>query len=279
MFLKNKKKSRLKVFFRFLLFIAFIFLVCGILYLLIYSNVLNVKTFEFQYSSEYHKEETVPEDEAGKASIFYTNDFLASSLSSQIIKERKNLGYLGSDNILFWFLGKKENLVNNNILPSVEQINLDVDLFDRKVKVLVEEKELSGIICKPEKLCFAFDKSGRIFASAPFVKGSLIFRIDDTNDRPLVFGEKFLSKEKWINNILKTIKIIKESGFNIKSSAIREMDLSEWEVVISDGPKLLFSLNFVPGDLQEIIKTLKERADFSDISYFDMRVENRIYYK
>lgn len=254
-----------------LVLIFLILAIIGILYSVFYSDLFRVKAFNFSYSNNY-LEET---DSSG----FFTNDYLVSSLTAEAVKERRFLGYLGPDNILFWVMGKNENLVNDNVLPSVDDLEIDTDLFKRKVDILVSEKKLSGIVCKSENFCCAFDDEGNVFAFAPSVKGTLIVRIDDFNERPLVFGEKFLPDKEWIENVVRTLEVIRESGFHVESASIGETSLSEWEVVVSQGPKFLFSLDFVPKDLKKVMETLKERADFSGIDYFDMRVENRIYYK
>jgi len=271
MLLKNKKKLKFRPFVWLLIFILLVLAAAGLLYLIFYSNLFQVQNFDFAYTNSYLQEFDI--------SGFFENEYLVSSLTAQVVKKKKFLGYFGSDNILFWFFGKGGNLVNKNTLPSVENVNLDVDLFDRKVKVTVDEKNLSGIICNIKDNCFAFDKEGRVFASAPDTKGSLILKIHDTNDRPLVMGEKFLPKSKWIENVLKTVKVIKDNGLHLGSIEIKGLDLEEWVISAAAGPEFLFNLNFVPKDLSQIVKTLKERADFSQVNYFDMRVENRVYYK
>jgi len=271
MFLREKKKKKLRLLFHLSIFIFSAFFVIGILYIIFYSGLLNVENFEFSYSNNY--------SETGNTTSFFSNKFLVSSLATQVVKNKKILGYLDSDNILFWFFSGKDDLVNESILPSVKEVKLDVNLFSRRVKISVDEKNLSGVICDTKDNCYVFNEKGKVFAPAPNVSGSLILKITDTNDRHLVLGEKFLPREEWIENIIKTIEILEKNNFYLKSVLIKEISLEEWETVISVGPKFLFSLNFVPNDLEEVVQTLKKRADFSKIDYFDMRVEDRLYYK
>ncbi len=72
---------------------------------------------------------------------------------------------------------------------------------------------------------------------------------------------------------------MKENGLHLNSVEIKNLDLEEWQASIAAGPEFVFSLNFIPKDLGKVVKTLKDRADFSKVDYFDMRVENRVYYK
>lgn len=270
-FLKDKKKSKFRPFIYLLFFVVLVILICVILYAVFYSGLFRVENFDFKYSNKYIQ--------GDKSSGFFTDDFLVSSLTAQVVGKKRLLGYFGPDNTLFWLFGEEEDMVNNNVLPSVEDVDVKVNVFKRKVEISINEKELAGVICKTEGSCYAFDERGRIFAPAPSVEGSLILKINDVNSRPLVLGEKFLPKEEWIENILKTIGIFDKNNFHIKSVTIREIDVEEWEIIVLTGPKFLFSLDFIPKDLNDIMRTLKERADFSSVNYFDMRVENRIYYK
>jgi len=271
MLLKKSKKSKKHPFIWLTIFVLLILIVSGIFYFIFNSEVLKVKKIDYEYSNNYLN--------SSSSSGFFTNNYLISSLTTQIVKNQKILGYLGSDNILFWFFGKNNELINRNMLPSVKSVKIETNVVDRQLDIKVREKELSGVICNPKNKCFAFDDEGIIFAPAPDVKGSLILKINDSNNRPLTAGEKFLPREHWINNMIKVIEVLKNNDLNIERIEIRDMELEEWEATISSGLKFIFNFNFVPEDFNEVIRTLKEKSDFSQMDYFDMRVENRIYYK
>ncbi len=268
--LLKKKQSKFRIVLKFIIIILVIAAIIGVFYLIFYSEICEVKDFNFKYSNNYLKSEDM--------SGFFSNDFLVSSLATQVVKDKKMLGYLGSDNILFWKLGKKNNLTSKHVLPSVKEVNIKVDLWNREVSFFVKEKSFFGIFCNDNDGCHAFDNDGIVFAPAPESKGSLILKINDSNERPIVLGERILPEKEWFDNIIKIVNLIKKNNLNIENIKIRDLSLEEWEIKIANGPKLIFSLNFVPSDLNEILKTLKDRTDFSDINYFDMRVENRIYY-
>jgi len=268
--LLKKKQSKFRKVLKFIIIILIIVAIIGVCYLVFYSDFCKVNNFNFKYSNNYLKSEDV--------SGFFSNEFLVSSLATQVVKNKKILGYLGSNNILFWKLGKKNNLTSKHILPSVKKVNIKVDLWNREVSFFAEEKSFFGIFCNNSDGCYAFDNNGIVFAPAPKSKGSLILKINDSNKRPIVLGERILPEKEWFNNIINAINLIKKNNLNIESINIKDLDLEEWGVKIANGPELIFSLNFVPSDLNEILKTLKDRTDFPDINYFDMRVENRIYY-
>jgi hypothetical protein len=270
MLLKNNKKTKIKNIIKIFLIILILSLLIGLVYFVFYSDFLKVKNFKFNYSNNYLGSD--------KISGFFGNDFLISSLTAEIIKERKILGYLGSDNILFWLWGKNFNLVNNYSLPSVKNIDIQIDFSERLINLSIDEKKLFGIYCLNEDKCFAFDENGVSFAKAPNSKGFLILKINDKNSRLVMLGDNILPKKGWFNNIIESVKIIEDAGLNIKSIYINDLKFEEWEIEVMEGPIFIFSLNFVPDDLYEVVKTLIDKTNFSKTDYFDMRVENRIYY-
>lgn len=241
-----------------ILFYLLVLSLIGGIYAVLYSSLLQVRSFKVV-----------------GATMVDEKKFLAS-LAIQKIAEKKVLGFLGPQNIFFWV--GSDNL-NGHLLPQVDEINVDVNLVGRSVKVSVEEKDMFGVICTAREECFLFDRKGFVFSRAPSVRGPLIIRIDDPHNRPLVLGERFLPEEKMIKNLFETLGILQKAGFKIYSASLRKLELREWQVKLAEGPRIYFSFNFVPEDLENILTAVKKRLDIARLSYIDLRVPGRLYYK
>jgi hypothetical protein len=227
---------------------------------------------------------------------------LTSALSIHLVGSSRIRAILGPDNIISWeFLGKYS--LPPLLLPTVKETVINSNIFEKVVRVEAKERELFGIWCLfPNKQdaplvtssvffgapisldrgddqeCFAFDETGVIFQEVPIPYGSLILKIIDENYRPIIFG-KTLIKDSELSNLLNTVNIVKSYGLGIAQIEIKDKALAEWETKMVAGPTLLFSLRFVPEELEAILENLRERLDFEKLNYLDFRVPNRIYYK
>lgn len=234
-----------------------VILFTGLLYLVLYSGVFNVQSIEVQGAE------------------LYNEDFLKGALVREAVVKEKILGFLGSDNRLFWLLGDFDDVSN---LPAIEEVSLTASIVETTVTVKVKEKEMFGIFCKTEDGCFAFDDEGFLFSKAPYVSGSLILRIDDKDKKPVVLGNRFLP-ENWTNNIFKTVEELKKSGFIPVFLETRAEPLREWSVYLPSGLEIQFDLSFVPKDFTETLGHIQEKENFNKLNYIDLRVPGRVYYK
>ncbi len=231
----------------------------GVFYFVVYSGVFRVKSFEVSESR-------------------YTPDnVLLAALDAEMIGRSRLLSMLGPDNILFWEFGRKPSVLDN--LPLVARISVETDLTAGKVLVKTEERDFSGIWCLLTEDCYAFDDNGIIFARAPEAEGALILKVNDENARPLVMGKPFFVNQAWRENLFKTWEVMRNHGFVVSGVTVKDLNLEEWEVKIAEGPVFQFNLNFMPANLESILDNLDEKFDFGKVTYFDFRVENRIYYK
>ncbi len=237
----------------------------GASYFVLYDDFFKVKQFEV----------------VGSRSV--DQDRFLSQLKNEMLSASVWRAVLGPDNVLFWeFGGKPETLPGS---PVVSVASVDVNLSARKVAVEVKEREIAGIVCRPEGAplgrdgCYGFDESGVVFAKTPSIQGYLILKIDDENAKPVVLGTSIFPKEEWRENLFKTLAIFKENGIAVSSVRVEDYTLEEWEVETASGLRFLFSLSFTPENLGGILKNLDEQFDFGKLTYFDFRVANRIYYK
>jgi cell division septal protein FtsQ len=230
----------------------------GASYFVLYSDFFKVKGFEVSESR------------------FTPEDKLLAALDTQMIARSRLLSVLGPDNILFWSFGKKPEKLEN--LPLLARVSVDTDLTDGKVIISTEERYFSGIWCASVG-CYAFDKEGIIFAKAPEAEGTLILKVYDENDRPFVLGTPALVRAEWRENVFKILEVMESRGLVISRVNIKNFQLEEWEVETAKGPVFQFSLNSVPLNLERILDNLDDKFEFEKTTYFDFRVENRIYYK
>ena len=256
MYRERKKFKLLRIT---VIFAVFILFFTGVFHVILYSDIFKVKKLEISGSS------------------FYDNDYLISASIVEIIKNRPYLGFFGGDNILFWLLSDKISM-NGSKIVHLQELNKSTDLINRKVIIAVKERDFSGVSCF-SKNCFAFDDSGLIFSDSPNVNGSLILKIENTNDQFALLGNYFLPSARWVRNVLETMALVKSTGFHVSSAIIKEPSLREWELLVYPSLSLLFDLSFIPEDLEGILSTVKDRLDLEELSYLDFRVKGRIYYK
>lgn len=257
----EKKRNRVRG--KFLLWAGVFLLLGGALiggsYFVLYSDFFKVKGFEVG-EARYTRSET-----------------LLAALNAEMIGRSRLLSMLGPDNILFWeFSGKPEVLEG---LPLVAGVLVETNLTAGKVLVKAEERDFSGIWCVKSGDCYAFDDDGVIFARAPHSEGTLILKVYDENARPLVLGTPALTRPGWRENVFKILEIMKNYGLIVSRVSVKDFGLEEWEVEVAGGPVFQFNLNFVPLNLERILDNLADKFEFENVTYFDFRVENRIYYK
>ncbi len=262
MLLSKKRQSRRALALWLGVMVLVVMFTTGVAYLILYSELFKVADFEIEGVRLENNKRTV-----------------MSALAMQNIHSRAVLGILGDDNTLFWALGEKDEAVNRHILPTVGKVQIDVNLLKRSVHIAIEEKQLFGVICASENECYGFDESGFVFARAPRVEGSLIVKIEDPNERPLVLGEMFLSRPHWLRNMFDVLNTVEESGLPLTALVLRDLQLQEWEATLPSGLVLYFDFNNVPEDLNAVLASLGEQVNFSRLKYLDFRVPNRIYYK
>jgi len=231
----------------------------GFAYFVLYADFLKVESFEVN------------------GSRLVSDDVLFASLNTEMIGDSRLRSLLGSDNILFWEFGKKPEFLSS--LPALREISVETNLGERKVIIDVHERELFGIWCVLEDDCYGFDQQGIIFARVPEVQGVLILKIKDINDHPVILGNPIFSDPVRIESIFQTLRTLDNYDFIVSSVEIRDLALEEWHAEVVSGPVFFFSLNFVPDNLEGIIKNLDKRFEFSKVTYFDFRVPNRIYYQ
>ncbi len=205
------------------------------------------------------------------------NSSLLSYLEKDMMRNKLRAVF-GPENILFWSLGHKPNYLYD--LPSVKNLNVGLNLFRRTISIEASPRTPYGVVCEATSTsCFVFDDQGVIFSSSPSVQGPLILSINDFTGRHFILGESILPDKSWFENLINTLKIMKQNDFSVSEIDIDDLSLREWRIKTMTGPDFYFSFNFIPDNLSYILSNLSSRMNFSKISYVDFRVPERIYYK
>lgn len=148
------------------------------------------------------------------------------------------------------------------------------------VKEILAEtrREEYGIFCagvEQANDCYLFDKKGVVFAKAKTVVGEVILRVDEVSDYKPIVAQKFLPAGEW-ENLFKILEFVKRRDWPAANFRLKR----EREELILDGaPKLLFSLRFDPAKHLTALTELKKKVKAENLSYIDLRVEDKIFYK
>lgn len=256
-FKKNKRRLRFwLVSGGFFLFGAFLI---GISYFLLHSPWLKVKNIEAP-------------DLPGISHVDILNALRTDMLMSRL------RAMVGPNNILFWEFGKYPNSLFR--FPALKNLAVETDFWDRSVKVSAEERKLWGVVCGGTgSNCYGLDENGIIFSEVPDISGFLTLKINDVNGRSFILGQPIFPRTEWFSNFKQSIEALNRNGFQVISTEIENLSLREWTAHVVQGPEFHFSLNFMPGSLDSLLKGLGNKIDLGKTAYVDFRVQNRIYYQ
>jgi hypothetical protein len=276
------KKRRFIFRLKFYFLTSLIFLVIfGLIYFLIISDFWTIKKFEVSGNKKLSTDEV----------LYNLKPIILSGFFGR---------FFGSDHFLSW-------IGNNNIYlknPLFANVKILKDFIKREIKINIEEKNHYGVWCQQNAdqrrqndlysatssqyesalppsfakgSCWWFDDEGTIFEAAPYLEGSLIFKILDRSETPLVLGGKIIEERYY-----KNFKIILNSFSDLDLAAesfVFNRNLEEFTIALINGPKILFSLRFDPQPNIAALKLLKDKEGLDNLEYLDLRVENRLYLK
>lgn len=234
----------------------------GGMYLIFYTNALQVKKIEVINNQLAEKEE------------------IKTKVATTLIKEGKRRALVGPANLLFW-LGSDRKMVQTETLPQVKEVEVSADMLRKTIILNVKERSVLGMWCENEDSCYGFDEKGILFIKTPRVSGSLFLKIESENRGTVALGKPILTKQEHGENVLKTLSVLREKGWLIREVRIKNASLNEWEVETKTNNPITmkFSLAFVPDNIENILEDMKEKMKKQNLSVIDMRIENRIYYK
>lgn len=252
----RRKTRRRRMILAWSIIIASILVVGGIVYLTFFSNLVRVKQFTIQGNRVEGSDE----------------------LQQLLIKKLDMRGWfrraLSSNNILYW-VGVGE--MRDSGIPAASMVVVHANILSRTVSVEIKEREFSGVWCATT--CVGFDADGIAYFLAPDVEGQLLLKVQDENGGAVTLGEPVFQDATALKHIFQTLVIMKEGGIAIDKVTIKDVAIREWELQSTKGTIFKFSLDFIPANLKSVLQNIGERAKLENLSYVDMRVENRVYFK
>ena len=181
-----------------------------------------------------------------------------------------------NDRIFYW-VSRDGEMTSPSFLPSALSIDLKTDVEKRTVTVQVVGRVMNGVWCSMGN-CFVFDGNGILFAESPDVSGSLILKIRDENNEPVSLGTSVLTREEF-ESIKHAIESIQKNNIPISEIVIQNRELREWATVAPNGFSVRFSFDSMPDDLDSVFQGVFERTKLEKLTYIDLRVPNRVYFK
>ncbi|MDO8664846.1 MAG: hypothetical protein Q7K44_04885 [Candidatus Liptonbacteria bacterium] len=287
---EERRRSRI---FSGLIFLAVCAFLIGGAWTVIYSPLVKIKSIEI----------------TGNNSV--SSDDIITLATAEIPRGSFWKRVLGTENILTWpdgFSGDKLKF-----LPELKSFSVQKSYGQRKIKIVIEEKNPFGVWClhnaqinadetqitadtnnntvnqsEAVSNCFWFDSRGVIFKKTIGVEGNLIASLSDYSQKNIGLNSKILPDE-FVANIFSIFRAVSASSLSVKEMWLNNLALQEIEVDTYDnlstevfaraGPKIYFSLRFPADNVPGVIKSLKEKTVFGNLQYVDFRVENRVYYK
>lgn len=251
---RNFKKQRVFHIKLYFLLLIIILLIIGLVYVVIYSPIFRIKTIEVQNNNRL------------------SEDLVLSYIKPLIFKTKLS-NFLGVNNILAWPQGK----INFDQIP-ISQIIIDKQWLRKSISIKVIERERFAIWCiSNNQKCYWIDKNGIVFDEAPVTEGGLLNTISDLSENQLTFGKKVID-ERFINNLNSILDNLSKAKLLIKKTDFNR-GLEELKVETYDGFYILFSLRFNPVFNIQALQNLISKENLKNIEYFDLRVENKVYFK
>ena len=258
--LSSKRRRLRRVLFWGGILLALGLLVAGVLWVVIYSNVFELKEIKID-GETYITEESIRE-------------FLRTRAARGAFTR-----FLGVDNILAW----PRELSGEDLreLPALSTVKIYRNYAGHTVEAVVTERERVGIWCfvaKEPQRCYWFDRGGVLFMPGYYAEGNLTPVLEDRSRDALALGERVLP-ERNIPNLLSIFAALESIHLSVEE--VRLDDLGKEEVVAypHDGPRLLFSLRFPTTGVPAAIAAVAKITPLRDLQYIDFRVENKVYYR
>lgn len=194
---------------------------------------------------------------------------------SDILKQGAILGVIVvPDNILFMPTERIDNFLKS--FSGIENFSWHRNIFSRKLKIDIQEREIAGILKDREKNYY-FDKSGIVFAEAPSSEGGMFLIIENELNRSFDIGNCILEADAF-KDLLSIVGLFNDN-FDLNQIKLQK-DKIEITAGLDDGHQTLFYLEI--DNLKQIYSVLayfiKNDFNFS-LEYVDLRYLPNVYYK
>lgn len=248
-----RKKRRILILKIFLSLLSASLFIAGLTYIIVYSPIFQVDELIIVNNNRISDEQVLA--------------FLKPKMLNDAIAN-----FLGENNFLIWPNGDIDVSGTSLLMAKA-----DKDWLRRSIKISVQERELFGIWCLQNGICYWVDQNGLAFEEAPETEGSLILKILDQDRKEPLLGSKII-EDRFLGNLLALLANLKKMNLPVKKMVF-DRKLQELRLEMYQGPDLLFSIRFDPASIFGSLQSLLGSLDLKKISYIDLRVENRIFYK
>ena len=151
-----------------------------------------------------------------------------------------------------------------------------------ELKISVSERKSAGIWCViKQNKCFYFDGKGVVYAETGQSSGFLLTMISDYSEREVNLGE-IVVEVKMLDAILKAKESLKKIGIEITEINIPAAGKTEfgvttpfgWRILLDNSTGIISQINAMGQVFDKLSPEEK-----SKLQYFDLRIQDRIYYK
>jgi len=193
-----------------------------------------------------------------------------------ILNERLFLGLI-NDNILFVKKQEMSDSIKGNISDFLS-VEISKKIWPLGLKIKAVPREKIAVFCN--QTCHFIDRNGIAFGTAQ--GDSLELLIEDKTENQIILGQKIIEPD-FLNIIIEAKDIINENQITkIKSIEIPNM-FGEFRIKTIEGWEIYLDKNVdIKTQLVGLNKTLDEKVSYekrSELEYFDLRIDGRIYYK
>lgn len=254
---KRRKKLIIKsVIFGFLV----LMIMSGVGYFVFFSSFFNINEVNIEGVSKLKKEELIEKINKNKKKRF--------------------LGFFNIENNLLFFNDEITKAQLSESFPILKDISIDKDYF-HKININLNERKSIGTWCfdaiSEMQECRYFDEDGFTWGTAIRSSGSILITIEDERKSKAI---DHISKEV-LDPILKANKEISDNGIKINKITIPEKGLESFRVYSLNGYYIIFSwLEPIMPQVESLEAFLDQRRDSDpSLTYVDLRIPNRIYFK
>jgi hypothetical protein len=250
---KRKKNRKIKcgivIFVLLLVLIALVFL--------LRSDIYTIQTIEVTIENT---DTNVQNDIRTVAETYITKHDWFSSL---FLHERSVLGFNGHG--LAFYIA--------NQYPIVTEVSVSVNYITRVVSISGKERTKEALWCTHEGNCGWFDDAGVVFLEGFSAQGSSINKITSSATSTVMLLEYIPIDAHFVESVFSFLEEFRAPVRHLIWDDSKEELHTE---AISGFPTIFFSTKQDP---QYALEELKKISHIEKLSYIDLRVKNRIFYK
>lgn len=180
----------------------------------------------------------------------------------------KNILFLKTEEAQLYLLKKN---------PHLASVVVEKNIIRRAVTIHAQERKREMVWCV-SSACYWVDATGVAFEEAPDIEGLLLVNVHDATRDSMTRGEKVIDSD----NVIRIVDFV--SALNDRAIPWMRVELKSKEsyeawVLLEQQTVIRISLRTMSQELIEAFFEVLRSIDIAKVDYFDLTVENRIYYK